>query len=126
MREEEAREKRGKLKIFFGFAPGVGKTYRMLQVARDWVSDQRLDLVVGIVETHRRRETAAMVLGLELLPRRQIEYRGHTIEEFDLDAALARRPKVILIDELAHTNAAGSQHPKRWQDVEEYRLREAR
>jgi two-component system, OmpR family, sensor histidine kinase KdpD len=119
VKEAEARAKRGKLKIFFGFAPGVGKTYRMLQVARDLVADQRLDLVVGIVETHRRRETAAMVLGLELLPRRQVEYRGHVIEELDIDAALARRPKVILVDELAHTNAVGSRHPKRWQDVEE-------
>lgn len=119
VKEAEAREKRGTLKIFFGFAPGVGKTYRMLQVARDLVADQKVDLVVGIVETHRRRETAAMVLGLELLPRRQIEYRGHVIEEFDIDAALARRPKVILVDELAHTNAVGSRHPKRWQDVEE-------
>ena len=119
VKDEEAKAKGGKLKLFFGFAPGVGKTYRMLQVARDLVADQKLDLVVGIVETHRRRETAAMVLGLELLPRRQVEYRGHTIEEFDLDAALARRPKVILVDELAHTNAAGSRHPKRWQDVEE-------
>jgi two-component system, OmpR family, sensor histidine kinase KdpD len=119
MNKDEARAKRGKLKIFFGFAPGVGKTYRMLQVARDLVSDQKIDLVVGIVETHRRRETAAMVLGLQLLPRRQLEYRGHVIEEFDLDLALARRPRAILVDELAHTNVAGSRHPKRWQDVEE-------
>lgn len=119
VKEEEARAKRGKLKVFFGFAPGVGKTYRMLQVARDLVSDQKLDLVVGIVETHRRRETAALVLGLELLPKRKVEYRGHEFEEFDLDAALARRPAVILVDELAHTNAAGCRHPKRWQDVEE-------
>jgi two-component system, OmpR family, sensor histidine kinase KdpD len=119
VQEEEARAKRGKLKVFFGFAPGVGKTYRMLQVARDLVSDQRLDVIVGIVEVHRRRETAAMTLGLELLPRRQIEYRGHVIEEFDLDAALVRKPTAILVDELAHTNAAGTRHPKRWQDVEE-------
>ncbi len=119
LKEEEAQANRGKLKIFFGFAPGVGKTYRMLQVARDLVSDQKLDLVVGIVETHRRRETAAMVLGLELLPKRQLEYRNHVIEEFDLDLALARKPKAILVDELAHTNAAGSRHLKRWQDVEE-------
>jgi two-component system, OmpR family, sensor histidine kinase KdpD len=119
LQQEESRSKRGKLRVFFGFAPGVGKTYRMLQVARDLVSDQRLDLVVGIVETHRRRETAALVLGLELLPRRQVEYRGHVVEEFDLDAALVRRPKAILVDELAHTNAAGTRHPKRWQDVEE-------
>ncbi|MGC4068915.1 MAG: sensor histidine kinase KdpD [Polyangiaceae bacterium] len=118
VKDEELRAKRGKLKVFFGFAPGVGKTYRMLQVARDLVSEQKLDVVVGIVETHRRRETAALVLGLELLPRQNVEYRGHVIEEFDLDAALARRPAVILVDELAHTNATGSRHPKRWQDVE--------
>ncbi|MBK7581610.1 MAG: sensor histidine kinase KdpD [Myxococcales bacterium] len=119
MRAEEARARRGKLKIFFGFAPGVGKTYRMLQVARDLVADQRLDVVVGVVEDHRRIETARLVLGLELLPRRKVPYRGHTLDEFDLDAALARKPKLLLVDELAHTNAAGSRHPKRWQDVEE-------
>ena len=121
VKAEERKAKRGKLKVFFGFAPGVGKTYRMLQVARDLVADQGLDIAIGIVETHRRRETAALVLGLELLPRRHVEYRGRTVEEFDLDGALARRPKVILIDELAHTNVAGSRHPKRWQDVEELR-----
>ncbi|HEY6559912.1 MAG TPA: sensor histidine kinase KdpD [Polyangiaceae bacterium] len=119
MRQEEARSKRGKLKIFFGFAPGVGKTYRMLQVARDLVSDQKLDVVVGIVEDHRRAETAALVLGLELLPRRKVEYRGRLLDELDLDTALARRPKLLLVDELAHTNAPGSRHAKRWQDVEE-------
>ena len=117
--EEEARKLRGKLKIFFGFAPGVGKTYRMLQVARDLVSDQELDVVVGLVETHGRPETASLVLGLDLLPRRKVEYRGRVLEEFDLDAALVRRPEVLLVDELAHTNAPGSRHPKRWQDVEE-------
>lgn len=119
VQEEEARAKRGKLKIFFGFAPGVGKTYRMLQVARDLVSDQQVDVVVGIVEDHRRIETARMVLGLELLLRRKVSHRGHTLEEFDLDAALARRPKLLLVDELAHSNASDSRHPKRWQDVEE-------
>jgi two-component system, OmpR family, sensor histidine kinase KdpD len=119
MQAEEARSKRGKLKVFFGFAPGVGKTYRMLQVARDLVSDQKVDLAIGVVEVHGRRETAALVLGLELLPRRKVEYRGRTLDEFDLDAALARKPKVLLVDELAHTNAPGSRHPKRWQDVEE-------
>lgn len=116
---DEARSKRGKLKIFFGFAPGVGKTYRMLQVARDLAGDEKLDVVIGVVETHKRRETAALVLGLELLPRRKIEYRGHVLEEFDLDAALARKPQLLLVDELAHTNAPGSRHPKRWHDVEE-------
>jgi len=119
VQEEEARSKHGKLRIFFGFAPGVGKTYRMLQVARDLVSDQKVDVVVGIVEDHKRRDTAQMVLGLELLARQKIDYRGRTLEEFDLDAALARKPKVLLVDELAHTNAPGSRHLKRWQDVEE-------
>jgi two-component system sensor histidine kinase KdpD len=117
--QEEARAKRGKLKVFFGFAPGVGKTYRMLQVARDLVSDQHLDVVVGVVEDHKRRETAQLVLGLDILPRRKVEHRGHTLEELDLDAALARHPQLLIVDELAHTNAPGGRHPKRWQDVEE-------
>lgn len=117
MREEEAKAKLAKLKIFFGFAPGVGKTYRMLQVARDLVCDQKLDIVVGLVETHRRMDTAALLLGLEILPKRKVEYRGRMLEEFDLDAAIARRPRLILIDELAHTNAPGSRHTRRWQDV---------
>lgn len=119
VRAEEAKAKRGKLKIFFGFAPGVGKTYRMLQVARDLVIEQHRDVVIGIVEDHRRIETARMVLGLELLPRRKLEYRGRQLEELDVDAALARRPSLILVDELAHTNAPGSRHAKRWQDVEQ-------
>lgn len=119
MQAEEARAKRGKLKIFFGLAPGVGKTYRMLQVARDLVCEQHLDVVIGLVESHRRPDTASMVLGLELLPRRRVEYRGHVLEEFDLDLALARRPALLLLDELAHTNAPGGRHAKRWQDVEE-------
>lgn len=119
VQEEEARAKRGHLKVFFGFAPGVGKTYRMLQVARELGTAQKLDVVVGIVETHRRKETLELTAGLEILPRRAIEYRGRTLEEFDLDAALARRPKVLLVDELAHTNTPGMRHPKRWQDVEE-------
>lgn len=113
----EAAAKRGKLRIFFGFAPGVGKTYRMLQVARDLKSTQHLDVVVGIVETHRRAETAAMTQDLEILPRKQVEYRGRVLEELDLDAALARRPALLLVDELAHTNVPGSRHPKRWHDV---------
>jgi two-component system sensor histidine kinase KdpD len=117
VRDEEAKAQRAKLKVFFGFAPGVGKTYRMLQVARDLVIDQKLDVVVGLVETHRRMDTAALLLGLELLPKLKVEYRGRTLEEFNLDAALARRPKLILIDELAHTNAPGSRHTKRWQDI---------
>jgi len=116
---EERREGRGRLKVFFGFAPGVGKTYRMLQVARDLVSAGQKDVVVGMVETHGRYDTASLLLGLELLPRRQLPYRGKVLEEFDLDAALARRPKLLLLDELAHSNAQGSRHPKRWQDAQE-------
>ena len=117
--EEERRAERGKLTIFFGAAPGVGKTYAMLEVARAEMDQEKRDVVVGVVETHGRYETAAMVLGLELLPQRQVTYRSVQVQEFDLDAALARRPQLILMDELAHTNAEGSRHPKRWQDVEE-------
>jgi two-component system, OmpR family, sensor histidine kinase KdpD len=119
MQEEAARAKRGKLKLFFGFAPGVGKTYRMLQVARNLHADQQLDVVIGVVEDHQRIETARMALGLEVIPRRKVEHRGHALDEFDLDAALARKPKLLLVDELAHNNVVGSRHAKRWQDVEE-------
>ncbi|HVU04997.1 MAG TPA: sensor histidine kinase KdpD [Polyangiaceae bacterium] len=114
IRAESAREGRAKLRVYLGYAPGVGKTFAMLSAARDLTNT---DVVVGVVETHGRYDTAAMVLGLEVLPRRSIEYRGRTLEEFDLDAALRRKPKVILVDELAHTNAAGARHAKRWQDV---------
>lgn len=113
---EEARQSEGKLKVFFGANPGVGKTYAMLEAAHE----QRLDgtdVVIGVVETHGRAETEALVEGLEILPRRAVDYRGAVLQEFDLDAALARRPTVILIDELAHTNAPGMRHAKRWQDV---------
>ncbi len=117
--EEERRSKRGKLVIFFGAAPGVGKTYSMLEAART-ERDLKRDVVVGVVETHGRYETGALVIGLELLPKRRVEHAaGVTLEEFDLDGALARKPGLILIDELAHTNAPGSRHSKRWQDVEE-------
>jgi len=119
MREEEAQRRRGKLKIFFGFAPGVGKTYRMLQMARDLISQKQLDVVIGVVEDHKRHETAQMVLGLPRLPMHKTEYHGRSLEEFDLDAALARKPQLLLVDELAHSNAPGSRHAKRWQDVEE-------
>lgn len=119
VQEAETRKKRGKLKIFFGFAPGVGKTYRMLQVARDLVTEQKVDVAVGVVEGHKRRETAYLALGLDLLPRRKIVYRKHVLQEFDLDAALMRKPELLLVDELAHTNAPCSRHAKRWQDVEE-------
>jgi two-component system sensor histidine kinase KdpD len=118
VKEEEARARRGKLKVFFGAAAGVGKTYAMLEAARELRADG-VDVVVGYVETHRRAETEALLAGLELLPRRAVDYRGTTLEEFDLDAALRRRPAVVLVDELAHTNAPGSRHAKRWQDVVE-------
>ena len=118
VKEEEARARRGKLKLFFGAAAGVGKTYAMLEAARE-LREDGVDVVVGYVETHRRAETQALLDGLEILPRRSVEYRGATLEEFDLDAALRRRPTVVLVDELAHTNAPGSRHAKRWQDVVE-------
>jgi two-component system sensor histidine kinase KdpD len=115
---EEARARRGKLKIFFGYAAGVGKTYAMLEAARRERADG-VDVVVGYVEPHGRPETEALLQGLEVLPPRLVPYRGVTLKEFDLDAALARRPQLILVDELAHTNAEGLRHAKRWQDVEE-------
>ncbi|PPQ40676.1 two-component system, OmpR family, sensor histidine kinase KdpD [Rhodoblastus acidophilus] len=110
--------RRGRLKVFLGAAPGVGKTYAMLQNARR-LKAEGVDVLIGLVETHGRAETAALVEGLDVLPRREIAYRGRTIEEFDLDSALARRPKLIVVDELAHSNAPDSRHPKRWQDVED-------
>jgi two-component system, OmpR family, sensor histidine kinase KdpD len=115
------KEGAGKLKVFLGAAPGVGKTYAMLQGARRLKQDGA-DVVIGIVETHGRAETSALLEGLEMLPRRMVEYRGRTIEEFDIDAALARKPRLIVVDELAHTNAPESRHPKRWQDVQELLL----
>ncbi|PYN39744.1 MAG: two-component system sensor histidine kinase KdbD, partial [Candidatus Rokuibacteriota bacterium] len=116
VKEEEARRRRGKLKVFFGAAAGVGKTYAMLEAAREQRADG-VDVLIGYVETHGRAETEALLEGLEILPRRSVEYRGTTLPEFDLDGALARRPSLILVDELAHTNAPGSRHAKRWQDV---------
>src|SRR5216683_933068 len=116
VKEAETRQARGKLKIFFGAAAGVGKTYAMLEAAREQRA-QGVDVIVGWVETHGRAETEALLGDLEILPRRPIEYRGTTLQEFDLDAALARRPTLMLVDELAHTNAPGSRHAKRWQDV---------
>jgi two-component system sensor histidine kinase KdpD len=109
---------RGRLKIFFGAAPGVGKTYAMLEAARARAREG-MDVVVGVLETHGRPETAALLEGLPALPKRDLEYRGISLQEFDLDAALARRPGLLLVDELAHTNVPGSRHAKRWQDVEE-------
>ncbi len=115
---EAERETRGRLKVYLGMAPGVGKTYAMLAGARR-LRAQGLDVVAGVIETHGRAETMALVDGLEVLPRRRIAYRGQTLDEFDIDGALARRPSLLLVDELAHTNAPESRHPKRWQDVEE-------
>jgi two-component system sensor histidine kinase KdpD len=112
------QESGAKLRVFLGAAPGVGKTYAMLARARALKMDG-VDVLVGLVETHGRQETESLTEGLEILPRRAIEYRGRIIEEFDIDAALARKPKLIIVDELAHTNAPDSRHPKRWQDVEE-------
>src|SRR3954465_9945098 len=115
---EANRERRGRLKIFLGSAPGVGKTFAMLEAARDqW--REKVDVVIGIVEAHGRRDTEALLDGLETLPRRQIDYRGRLFAEMDLDAILRRRPKLVLVDELAHTNIPGSRHVKRYQDVEE-------
>ena len=111
-------EGRGKLKIFLGASPGVGKTFAMLEAARQLLKTG-VDVVVGLVETHGRVETEALVEGLELLPRQRLDYRGQSLEELDLDALLTRRPRLALIDELAHTNVPGSRHPKRWQDVME-------
>jgi two-component system sensor histidine kinase KdpD len=116
--EAAAQEARGKFKIFLGAAPGVGKTYEMLAVAQARRRDG-VDVVVGVVETHGRRETESLLDGLETVPRRHVEYKGHAFDEMDLDAILARRPRVVLVDELAHTNAPGSRHPKRYLDVEE-------
>ncbi len=119
VREEERQSARGKLTIFFGAAPGVGKTYSMLEGARREAEDQKRDVAVGIVETHGRYDTGSLLIGLELLGRRHLEHRGIQLEELDLDACLARHPQLLLVDELAHSNAPGSRHPKRWQDVEE-------
>jgi two-component system sensor histidine kinase KdpD len=113
-----ARETRGRLKIFLGAAPGVGKTYEMLSSAQA-KRREGVDVAVGVVETHRRKETEALLDGLEIIPRREVEYRGHHLTEMDLDAILKHHPQLVLVDELAHTNAPGCRHPKRYVDVEE-------
>ncbi|WP_374368975.1 DUF4118 domain-containing protein [Dongia sp.] len=116
--ESAQREQQGRLKIFLGAAPGVGKTYEMLLSGRKR-RQEGVDVVIGVVETHGRAETEALVEGLEIIPRKSVAYRGRDLPEMDIDAILARRPQLVLVDELAHTNAEGSRHTKRYQDVEE-------
>jgi two-component system sensor histidine kinase KdpD len=119
LREVEREEtKRGRLKIFLGYAPGVGKTYAMLREAQA-LKNRGEDVIIGIVETHKRPETEALLEGLPMIERRRTEYQGLALDELDLDAVLARRPAFVLIDELAHTNVPDSRHAKRYQDVEE-------
>jgi len=118
MQEEGARAARGKLRVYFGASAGVGKTYAMLSAARA-LHAEGVDIVVGVVETHGRAETEGLLEGLERLPAKVVPYRERELREFDLDGALARRPTLILVDELAHSNAPGSRHPKRWQDIQE-------
>lgn len=115
---EHGRAQRGRLKVFLGMAPGVGKTYEMLRQARRRKAEG-LDVVIGLVETHGRKETQSLLRGMDVLPRRPIEHRGRTLLEFDIDGALERRPELLIVDEYAHSNASDSRHPKRWQDVEE-------
>ncbi|MGF6702735.1 two-component system sensor histidine kinase KdpD [Paraburkholderia sp. MM5496-R1] len=118
IQRDKEKQQRGRLKVFFGASAGVGKTFAMLQAARRQ-QEEGADVVVGIIETHGRKETIALLDGLEILPLARHEYRGHQLSEFDIDAALARRPKLILVDELAHSNVQGARHLKRWQDVHE-------
>jgi two-component system sensor histidine kinase KdpD len=118
VKRQEAQGRRGKLRIYFGSSAGVGKTYAMLVAAQKLKAEGR-DLSIGVVETHGRAETAALLAGFEILPPKLMAYRGKDLSEFDLDAALQRRPSLILVDELAHSNVQGARHPKRWQDVEE-------
>ncbi len=117
-RSQPVSRKRGRLKVFLGMSPGVGKTYEMLRAARRRKAEGG-DVVVGVVETHGRRETESLLRGMEVMPRKPIDYKGRALMEFDIDAALARKPGLLLVDEYAHSNAPGSRHPKRWQDVEE-------
>jgi two-component system, OmpR family, sensor histidine kinase KdpD len=116
LKKEEEKEKKGKLKIFFGMCAGVGKTYDMLKDAQIALS-KGVDVAIGYVETHRRSETEALLAGLPIIPRKKLEYRSASLEEMDLDAILSRKPQLVLVDELAHTNAPGSRHTKRYQDV---------
>lgn len=110
--------KRGRLKIFLGYVAGVGKTYAMLEAAHQRKT-QGVDVVIGYIETHKRAETEELVEDLEVLPRKEVEYRGVTLPEMDVDGVIARRPQLVLVDEFAHTNAPGSRHSKRYQDVQE-------
>src|SRR3979411_1726861 len=116
MKREETAATRGKLKIFFGMSPGVGKTYAMLQAAQQKLQ-QGCEVVVGIVETHGRRETEALLEGMPIMPRVEVDYRDTKLSEMDLDSILTWHPGLAVVDELAHTNAPGSRHPKRYQDV---------
>ncbi len=116
IQKSEAATKRGKFKVFLGMAAGVGKTYAMLRAAQRALREG-VDVVVGYVETHGRKETEALLTGLPIIPRRKTEYRGVTLEEMDLDTLLARRPRLAIVDELPHTNVPGSRHAKRYQDV---------
>jgi two-component system, OmpR family, sensor histidine kinase KdpD len=118
VKQQEAAAQRGKLRIYFGSSAGVGKTYSMLTAARTLKEEGR-DVIVGIAETHGRAETAELLENLEVLAPKTIAYKGRDLSEFDLDAALARHPQLILVDELAHSNLPGQRHPKRWLDVEE-------
>jgi two-component system sensor histidine kinase KdpD len=118
VKAQEAAARRGRLRIYFGASAGVGKTYAMLSAARALRSEGK-DVVIGLLETHGRKETEALLQGLEVLPRAQIAFQDRMLPEFDLDGALARRPALILVDELAHTNVPGARHPKRWQDIDE-------
>ena len=118
MRAGEARDRRGRLKIFFGASAGVGKTYAMLASANA-LRRAGSDVVVGLLETHGRIETAAMLQELPQLPPLMLDVQGTSVKEFDLDEALRRRPSLLLVDELAHTNAPGARHAKRWQDIDE-------
>src|SRR5512143_1458469 len=116
LKKEEAKQQRGKLKIFLGMSAGVGKTYAMLEAAQQRLVDG-MDVVVGYVEPHKRPETEALLKGLPVIPRQKLDYRGSVLEEMDVDAILARKPQLVLVDELAHTNVPGTRHPKRYQDV---------
>ncbi|MGH2583311.1 MAG: sensor histidine kinase KdpD, partial [Dehalococcoidia bacterium] len=121
--KREEKPARGRLRIYLGMAPGVGKTYAMLNEGRRRLERRSADMIVGFVETYGRPKTIAALEGLEVIPRKKVTYRGVTLEEMDTDAVIARRPGVALVDELAHANAPGSKHEKRWQDVEEIRDR---